>query len=65
MANIGFKKLTVDNWLDPDEALKMFVSISPDGQPPCSLRAQLQTASLATNLGGRCAAKRDSTWANS
>jgi hypothetical protein len=33
VANLGFKKLTVDNWLQPDEASSSFARISPiDGK---------------------------------
>lgn len=33
MTNLGFKKLTVDNWLEPDEVSCSFVRISPtDGE---------------------------------
>lgn len=33
MTNLGFKKLTEDNWLEPDKNSSLFVSISPiDGQ---------------------------------
>ncbi len=29
MTNLGFKKLTVDNWTEPDKASSLFVRISP------------------------------------
>lgn len=33
MTNLGFKKLTADNWLEPDKVSSSFVRISPvDGQ---------------------------------
>jgi len=32
MTSLGFKKLTEDNWLEPDEILKSFVRLTPDGQ---------------------------------
>jgi len=32
MENFGFKKLSVDNWLEPDEPLKFFVDISSEGR---------------------------------
>ena len=28
----GFKEITSSNWLEPDEVLKAFVKISPDGE---------------------------------
>ena len=32
MTNFGFKKLSLENWLQPDEASTIFASISSDGQ---------------------------------
>ena len=33
MTRFGFKEIILSNWLEPDDALKGFVRISPDGQP--------------------------------
>jgi len=33
MAKFGFKEINQQNWLEPDEAIKVFVKISPDGKP--------------------------------
>jgi hypothetical protein len=32
MTKFGFKEITPSNWLEPDEVLKGFVRMSPDGQ---------------------------------
>jgi hypothetical protein len=32
MADLGFKQLTADNWLKPDPASTVFVTLQPDGQ---------------------------------
>ena len=33
MTKFGFKEININNWLEPDDALRGFVRISPDGQP--------------------------------
>jgi hypothetical protein len=32
MTSLGFKKLTVANWLEPDQVSTIFATISPDGE---------------------------------
>jgi hypothetical protein len=32
MSELGFKRLTPENWLEPDETLKIFVRLLPSGE---------------------------------
>lgn len=50
MTNLEFKTLTVNNWLEPDDVLRVFVSLSPDGEAHASTGNEWMQRTLEPKL---------------